>query len=214
MERRTTLTRGPRGRGIEVQAHSLVALKRGSFDCYVFAEPTHPHKEHVALVRGKVLGDDVLVRIHSECLTGEAFDSLHCDCGEQLDQALSRIATAQRGVVIYLRQEGRGIGLAAKLQAYTLQASGLDTFEANRALGFPEDARDYDAAAAMLAYLGVRSVRLLTNNPEKAAALSALGVDVRQKVAMPVSVNPHNARYLDTKRCRAVHSGDAPAQEG
>ena len=115
--------------------------------------------------------------------------------------------------MLYLRQEGRGIGLAKKLQAYTLQASGLDTFEANRALGLPEDARDYQAAAAMLAYLGVRSVRLLTNNPDKVSALSGLGIDVRQKVAMPVSVNPHNARYLETKACRAGQSGGAPAQK-
>jgi len=215
VEKRTTVTRGlASGRTIEILAHSVVALKRGAFDCYVFCEPEQPQKEHVALVRGKIAGDDVLVRVHSECLTGEAFDSLHCDCGEQLDQALSRIAGAQRGVVLYLRQEGRGIGLAAKLQAYTLQASGLDTFEANRALGLPEDARSYEAAAAMLAYLGVRSIRLLTNNPDKVKALSDLGVDVRQKVAMPVSVNPHNARYLETKRCRAGHSGGAPAQEG
>ena len=209
MEKRTTVTRGlASGRKIEVLAHSVVALKRGAFDCFAFADPEQPQKEHVALVRGKVTGDDVLVRVHSECLTGEAFDSLHCDCGEQLDQALSRIAAAQRGVVLYLRQEGRGIGLAAKLQAYTLQASGLDTFEANRALGLPDDARSYESAAAMLAYLGVRSVRLLTNNPEKASALAALGVDVRQKVVMPVSVNPHNARYLETKRCRAGHSAE------
>jgi GTP cyclohydrolase II len=214
VEKRTTLTRGlASGRGIEVLAHSVVSLKRGAFDCFVFSEPEHPQKEHVALVRGPVSGDDVLVRVHSECLTGEAFDSLHCDCGEQLDQALSRIAAAQRGVVLYLRQEGRGIGLAAKLQAYTLQASGLDTFEANRALGLPEDARGYESAAAMLAYLGVRSIRLLTNNPDKLKALSDLGVDVRQKVAMPVSVNPHNARYLETKRCRAAHIAGAPVQE-
>ena len=214
MEKRTTVTRClASGRQIEILAHSVVALKRGAFDCFVFSDPEHPQKEHVALVRGKVSGDDVLVRVHSECLTGEAFDSLHCDCGEQLDQAFMRIAAAERGVVLYLRQEGRGIGLAAKLQAYTLQASGLDTFEANRALGLPDDARSYESAAAMLAYLGVRSVRLLTNNPEKLSALCALGVDVRQKVAMPVSVNPHNARYLETKRCRAVQSNGAPAQE-
>jgi GTP cyclohydrolase II len=214
VERRTTITRGITSRrGIEVQAMSRVALKRGIFDCYVFSEPEHPDKEHVALIRGTVTAHDVLVRVHSECLTGEAFDSLHCDCGEQLDQALSRIAAAGRGVVIYLRQEGRGIGLARKLQAYMLQAGGLDTFEANRALGLPEDARGYDAAAAMLAHLGVHSIRLLTNNPEKVSALRALGVDVRQKLAMPVSVNPHNARYLETKQSRAGNGGASPAQD-
>ncbi len=188
---------------IRIQATSKVALKRGTFDCYVFSELKRPDKEHVALVLGKVASANVLARVHSECLTGEAFDSLHCDCGEQLDQALSRIATAGRGVVLYLRQEGRGIGLAAKLRAYALQANGLDTFAANRALGLPEDARDYAAAAAMLGELGVQSVRLMTNNPEKVSALTALGVDVYERVAMPVCVNPHNARYLATKRCRA-----------
>jgi GTP cyclohydrolase II len=220
VERRNPITRGltsragvaaerpgslnvPDQRAIEVQAMSRVALKRGIFDCYVFCEPDQPEKEHVALIRGTVATHDVLVRVHSECLTGEAFDSLHCDCGEQLDQALSRIAVAGCGIVIYLRQEGRGIGLASKLQAYMLQAGGLDTFEANRALGLPEDARSYDAAAAMLAHVGVQSIRLMTNNPDKVSALRALGVDVRQKLAMPVSVNPHNARYLETKRGRA-----------
>jgi GTP cyclohydrolase II len=188
---------------INIEARSRVALKHGSFDCVVFSELERPDKEHVALALGDVTGPAVLVRVHSECLTGEAFDSLHCDCGEQLDQALSRIALAGRGVVIYLRQEGRGIGLAAKLRAYALQADGLDTFAANRALGFPEDARDYAAAVAMLAELGVESVRLLTNNPDKVSALSALGMPVRERLVMPVSVNPHNARYLATKRCRA-----------
>jgi GTP cyclohydrolase II len=188
---------------IRIEATSKVALKRGTFDCYVFSERERPDKEHVALVLGDVRGAGVLTRVHSECLTGEAFDSLHCDCGEQLDQALSRIAALRRGVVIYLRQEGRGIGLAAKLRAYALQAHGLDTFAANRALGLPEDARDYAAAAAMLAELGVPSVRLLTNNPEKVSALSALGVQIHERLAMPVCVNPHNARYLATKRCRA-----------
>jgi GTP cyclohydrolase II len=158
---------------IRIDAKSRVALKHGSFDCFVFSELERPEKEHVALVLGDVAGPGVLARVHSECLTGEAFDSLHCDCGEQLDQALSRIAHAGRGVVIYLRQEGRGIGLARKIRAYALQADGLDTFAANRALGLPEDARDYAAATAMLAALGVQSVRLLTNNPDKVDALTA-----------------------------------------
>ena len=200
-------------------ASAEVPTKFGTFATHVF-RATHPGdggswQEHVALVHGDIRSYQALpVRIHSECMTSEVFGSLKCDCKEQLDAALAEVARRGKGAVLYLRQEGRGIGLAAKLQAYTLQASGLDTFEANRALGLPEDARDYESAAAMLAYLGVRSVRLLTNNPEKAGALSALGVDVRQTVAMPVSVNPHNARYLETKRCRAGQSNSAPAQKG
>ena len=165
----------------------------------VFRHESEPSLDHVVLSTGEVAGDDCLVRVHSECLTGEAFGSLHCDCGEQLDQALARIARRGRGLVTYLRQEGRGIGLVQKIRAYALQARGLDTFEANRALGFPDDARRYDAAAAVLSKLGVRSVELLTNNPDKVAKLRSLGIDVRRRLAMPVSVNPHNARYLATK---------------
>jgi 3,4-dihydroxy 2-butanone 4-phosphate synthase/GTP cyclohydrolase II len=187
---------------VRLEARSRVALHHGSFELHVFRSEHEPAVEHVALVSGDARGDDVLVRVHSECLTGDAFGSLHCDCGEQLDHSLEMIGYEGRGAVIYLRQEGRGIGLGAKIRAYALQAQGLDTFEANRALGFPEDARKYEAAYAILAELGIRSVRLLSNNPEKADALRRLGVDILWRVPMAVTVTAHNARYLDTKRAR------------
>lgn len=162
--------------------------------------------EIVALTMGVVAGDDVLVRLHSECLTGDAFGSLRCDCGPQLDAALTAVAAAGRGVVVYLRgHEGRGIGLLDKLRAYRLQDAGADTLDANLALGLPGDARDYGGAAAVLVDLGVRSARLITNNPAKVTALSALGVRVVERVAHPAAVTPQNRRYLATKRDRMAH---------
>jgi 3,4-dihydroxy 2-butanone 4-phosphate synthase / GTP cyclohydrolase II len=185
-----------------LEARSRVTLRHGDFELQVYRSEHEPTVEHVALVSGNPSGDDVLVRVHSECLTGDAFGSQHCDCGEQLDQSLEMIGWEGRGAVVYLRQEGRGIGLGAKIRAYALQAQGLDTFEANRALGLPEDARKYEAAQAILSKLGVRNVRLLSNNPEKAEALRRLGVDILWRVPMAVTVTAHNARYLDTKRAR------------
>jgi GTP cyclohydrolase II len=190
---------------LDFAAEAPLPTRHGEFRTIVFRHAHDPHKEHVALVKGDVRGDEVLARIHSECLTGEVLGSLKCDCAPQLDRALSLIATAGRGVVVYLRQEGRGIGLANKVRAYALQARGLDTVDANLALHLPEDARRYDAAAALLRQLGVKSVRLLTNNPEKVRALAALGVPVRERVAHVVASHPLAHSYLETKRLRMQH---------
>ena len=161
---------------------------------------------HVALVAGDVEGaDGVLVRVHSECLTGDALGSLRCDCGDQLRESLHQIGKADAGVLIYLRQEGRGIGLHHKLRAYELQDGGLDTYEANVALGFAPDLREYHVAAAMLRHLGVTSVRLLTNNPEKIAGLAAHGVDVVERLPLEVAACMENEAYLSAKRERFGH---------
>jgi 3,4-dihydroxy 2-butanone 4-phosphate synthase/GTP cyclohydrolase II len=163
--------------------------------------------EHVALVYGD-LGDgqDVLVRVHSECLTGDVFGSLRCDCGPQLDAALARVADEGRGVVLYMRgHEGRGIGLLHKLQAYQLQDHGLDTVDANLQLGLPADARDYGTGAQVLYDLGVRSMRLLTNNPAKRAGLEGYGLTIAGRVALPARTHPENVHYLRTKRDRMGH---------
>jgi len=167
-------------------------------------------REHVALAFGEARSDRApLVRLHSECLTGDVLGSLKCDCGPQLDAALFAAAEEARsggwGVVLYLRQEGRGIGLINKLRAYRLQDQGFDTVDANQRLGLPDDARDFPIAARMLELLGARSVRLMTNNPAKVAALEAAGVRVVERVPHQLPDNPHNARYLATKRDRAGH---------
>ncbi|POX38223.1 bifunctional 3,4-dihydroxy-2-butanone-4-phosphate synthase/GTP cyclohydrolase II [Streptomyces sp. Ru73] len=163
--------------------------------------------EHVALVAGDLGdGEDVLVRVHSECLTGDIFHSLRCDCGPQLQESLRRVSEAGRGVVIYLRgHEGRGIGLLSKLRAYELQERGRDTLDANLELGLPADARDYAAGAQILTDLGVRSLRLMTNNPEKTAALAGHGLHITGREPMPVQAGEHNLRYLRTKRDRMGH---------
>ena len=167
--------------------------------------------EHIALVYGDIGdGRDVLVRVHSECLTGDVFGSLRCDCGPQLDAALARVAAEGRGVVLYVRgHEGRGIGLLHKLQAYQLQDLGRDTVDANLDLGLPADARDYGTGAQILYDLGVRSMRLLTNNPAKRAGLEGYGLTVIGREAMPVRAHPENVRYLRTKRDRMGHLLDA-----
>lgn len=162
-------------------------------------------QEHVALLVGAFGGKPPLVRLHSECLTGDVFGSLKCDCGPQLREALQVIGANGGGVLLYLRQEGRGIGLANKIRAYSLQDRGLDTVDANRRLGFADDERDYGHAAAMLRALGVRDVRLLTNNPAKVAGLEAAGIRVTERVAHQMSANPHNADYLTAKRKRSGH---------
>jgi GTP cyclohydrolase II len=179
--------------------------RHGAVRCVVFTMEEEPSREHVALVTGDVRGGDVLTRVHSECLTSEVFGSLKCDCRDQLDLACARIAKEQRGVVVYLRQEGRGIGLADKIRAYALQENGLDTLEANRALGLPDDARRYQAAAAVLRALGVTSVRLMTNAPEKLRALEALGVRVLSRVPLVTGSRPESAAYLSAKRNRLHH---------
>jgi len=191
-----------------------------SFECYAEAELPTAHGlfsvrvyrelatglEHVALFRGDLDGaEDLLVRVHSECLTGEALHSLRCDCREQLDLALERVGSAERGVLLYLRQEGRGIGLGNKIRAYALQDDGMDTVDANRALGFADDARDYDVAAHMLDDLGVRSVRLLTNNPSKVEGLERRGIIVSERVPHSVPSTDLNRSYMDAKRTRMGH---------
>lgn len=188
----------------ECLAKATIPTRNGEFDAYVFTG------EHVAMVRGALAGKaGVLARVHSECLTSEVFGSLKCDCKEQLDAAMSAVARAGEGAVIYLRQEGRGIGLANKIRAYALQSRGHDTVDANRLLGLPDDARRYDAARDILAHLGVQSVRLMTNNPEKVTGLRDLGVTVVGRVPVIVPANPHSAKYLEAKRLRMEH--DLPA---
>lgn len=161
--------------------------------------------EHAAIIVGAPGGAPPLVRLHSECLTGDVFGSLKCDCGPQLKAALRLIAAGGGGVLLYLRDEGRGIGLSNKIRAYQLQDRGLDTVEANRRLGFPDDVRDYALAAAMLRTLGIDRVRLLTNNPAKLAGLQQAGIAVVERVAHHMPANPHNADYLDTKRRKSGH---------
>jgi GTP cyclohydrolase II len=176
----------------------------GTFEMFIYGTPDH--KEHVALALGAIDdGGPVLVRAHSECLTGDVFGSSRCDCGEQLDESLRFLQEQGRGVLLYLRQEGRGIGLTKKISAYALQEQGLDTVEANHALGLPEDMRDYRVAAEMLLDLGVRRARLLTNNPAKIEGLERYGVEVVQRVPLGTSPNPSNLGYLRTKREKMGH---------
>ena len=163
-------------------------------------------KEHVAIVHGDIIGaSEVATRLHSECLTGDIMGSLRCDCRDQLEVALRRIAEEPQGLVLYLRQEGRGIGLINKIRAYSLQDSGLDTVEANRALGFRDDERDYAIAAHMIQSLGVRSVRLMTNNPDKIEQLTQYGVEVASRLPHVIPPNKHNRFYLETKAKRSGH---------
>lgn len=162
-------------------------------------------QDHVALIVGAFGGKPPLVRLHSECLTGDVFGSLKCDCGPQLKEALRLLGAAGGGVLLYLRQEGRGIGLANKLRAYALQDRGLDTVDANVRLGFADDERDYEHAAAILKALGIGEVRLLTNNPAKVEGLGQAGIDVVERVGHHMPANPHNCDYLDTKRARSGH---------
>lgn len=161
--------------------------------------------EHLALIKGNVRDqENVLVRIHSECLTGDVFGSEKCDCGNQLNDAVKMLADNGGGIILYLRQEGRGIGLAAKLRAYQLQEAGYDTVQANQALGLPIDARKYDIAANMLSSLGVKSIRLITNNPEKIQSLESLGIAVKRVPILP-QLRKGNIRYLETKTKKLSH---------
>src|SRR6266540_4986551 len=190
--------------------HAGLPTRYGSFRIHAFVCP-FTGEEHVALVKGKVSGrDDVLVRLHSECLTGDVFGSARCDCGEQLDAALRRISKARSGVLLYLAQEGRGIGIANKIAAYHLQDHGLDTVDANRALGFPADLRSYKCAACVLRVLGVKSVRLMTNNPAKIEQLEAYGVRVSKRIPLQIPATATNRRYLVTKKDRLRHILDLP----
>jgi 3,4-dihydroxy 2-butanone 4-phosphate synthase/GTP cyclohydrolase II len=177
----------------------------GDFDAVAFREKL-TGKHHVALVKGDVDGaEDVLVRVHSECLTGDVFHSLRCDCGEQLEQALQRIASEERGVLLYMAQEGRGIGLLNKLRAYELQENGLDTVEANLELGFQPDMRDYGIGNQILADLGLTTIRILTNNPKKITGIEGYGLEVVEQVPIETEPTPQNSRYLATKRDKLGH---------
>jgi GTP cyclohydrolase II len=193
----------------------------GPFRVYVYRDNDAPGdgpegsgaQEHMAIVRGDVSGGtSILCRVHSECWTSEVLGSLKCDCREQLDAALERIAAEGTGMVVYLRQEGRGIGLGNKIRAYALQNRGADTVEANLALGFEADERSYDLAAAILTDLGVRSVRLLTNNPLKVGGLKSAGVVVADRISHWVGENQYNAGYLAVKRRKMGHHPDNPVK--
>ncbi|MBX3182442.1 MAG: GTP cyclohydrolase II [Polyangiaceae bacterium] len=197
--------------GLEALAAAKVPTRFGEFDIQVFrwgGPKPHPDlsDEHVALVVGDVRGkSNVPLRIHSECLTSEVFGSLKCDCREQLEGAQRYVAEAGEGVVLYLRQEGRGIGLANKIKAYALQQAGADTIEANERLHLPVDARSYDVAAAMIRHLGLESIRLITNNPAKLEGLRQLGVEVAGRIPMVIAPNSYSRDYLEVKRRRMAH---------
>lgn len=189
---------------LERYSEADLPTEQGSFHVVVFRD-RRDRAEHVALIVGDVAGrEGVPVRVHSECLTGEVFGSMKCDCRQQLDRALEFVSQNKCGIVLYLRQEGRGIGLGDKIKAYALQAEGMDTYEANRHLGYPDDLRTYDVAAEMLRSLGVGSVDLITNNPLKIAGLVDGGVPVRRRIPLPIQHNPHNREYLKAKQ---EHSG-------
>ncbi len=177
----------------------------GDFDLHLYRS-TLDDQHHIALVKGDVAGQkEVLVRVHSECLTGDIFGSRRCDCGPQLHQAMKQVAHAGRGVIVYMRQEGRGIGLAPKIKAYKLQEKGLDTVEANQRLGFGMDLREYGLGAQILVDLGVKTIRLLTNNPKKLIGLDGYGLHIAEQVPIKIAPNPHNERYLKTKREKLGH---------
>ncbi len=177
----------------------------GEFDLHLYRSRLDG-QHHLALVRGAVAGrTGVLVRVHSECLTGDVFGSRRCDCGPQLHQAMRQIAEAGRGVIVYMRQEGRGIGLAPKIKAYKLQEKGYDTVEANEKLGFKMDLREYGLGAQILSDLGLRKIKLLTNNPRKIVGLEGYGLEIIEQLPIKVKPNPHNERYLKTKRQKMGH---------
>ncbi len=191
---------------VERVASARVPLRYGEFIAVGYSS-SYDNREHVAFVFGDISdGEDVLVRVHSECLTGDVFGSLRCDCGPQLETALAAVAREGRGVVLYVRgHEGRGIGLLHKLQAYQLQDAGSDTLDANLELGLPADARDYGTGAQILVDLGIRSMRLLTNNPTKRAGLEGYGLHITGRVPLPAHVTAENLRYMQTKRDRMGH---------
>lgn len=187
--------------------HSKLPTKHGEFDTTIYKD--EQGNEHVALICGDIAANseskNPLVRMHSECMTGDAFGSLRCDCGQQLEQSMEQIAREGFGILIYLRQEGRGIGLGNKIRAYALQDKGFDTVDANEQLGFPADAREYDVAAAVLTDLGVSAVRLITNNPLKTQSLRELGIRVTEQLPLIVEPQIHNQQYLSTKQNRMGH---------
>ncbi|MDD5089104.1 MAG: GTP cyclohydrolase II [bacterium] len=189
---------------VRIAATAKLPSRFGEFTIVAFE--SNDSKEHVAIIRGDVKNaGNVPVRLPSECLTGDVMGSLRCDCRDQLEAALKYISSQDKGIVLYLRQEGRGIGLVNKIHAYALQDSGLDTVEANHALGFRDDERDYAVAAEMLKALGVKSIHLLSNNPKKVSGLRAHGIDIRRRIPHLVPPNPHNRHYLETKARKSGH---------
>jgi 3,4-dihydroxy 2-butanone 4-phosphate synthase/GTP cyclohydrolase II len=191
--------------GIDRVASATLPTDFGEFDIHVYESP-YSGQTQVALVRGDISdGEDVLARMHSACLTGDILHSARCDCGAQLDAAMARIASEGRGILLYLNQEGRGIGLANKIRAYALQEQGYDTVEANERLGFPADTRDYRIGVMMLRNLGVRSVRLLSNNPRKLAGVTGNGLLVSERVPIEIEASEFSRRYLKTKKDKLGH---------
>ena len=198
---------------VQVAAVAELPSRYGNFHILAFKN-NHDQKEHVALVKGNTVNaEDMPVRLHSECLTGDAFGSLRCDCRDQLEAALRLIDRMGRGIVIYLRQEGRGIGLVNKIRAYNLQDQGLDTVEANHVLGFRDDERDYAAAAHMLQAMMVRSIQLITNNPKKIQQLNHYGIKITGRIPHVMEPNEHNRFYLETKAAKSGHWIDFEGRE-
>ena len=196
-----------RAREVLIEREEVVSLPTdyGTFSLYLYRSVIDD-VHHIALVKGTISGErPTLVRVHSECLTGDVFGSQRCDCGDQLHAALQQIDEAGTGVLVYMRQEGRGIGLAAKIHAYKLQEEGLDTVEANQRLGYPMDLREYGTGAQILVDLGVRQIRLLTNNPKKVVGLEGFGLNIVEQLPIKAPENPHNERYLRTKRIKMGH---------
>jgi GTP cyclohydrolase II len=191
---------------VRIAATAKLPTRFGDYQVVAFWNEADP-KEHAAFVHGEqaIDGQAVPVRMHSECLTGDAIGSLRCDCRDQLEESLRQLAQMPFGILLYLRQEGRGIGLTNKIRAYELQDRGLDTVEANVALGFRDDERDYSTAAHMLHSLGVRSIRLMTNNPRKIEGLEEHGVEVVDRIPLTIPANPHNRAYLETKAEKSGH---------
>lgn len=190
---------------VEVFARAQLPTRHGKFEIVAFRN-SKDRMDHVAIVKGDVAGrEGVAARLHSECLTGDVFGSLKCDCRDQLEAAIDTIGTLDAGVILYMRQEGRGIGLANKVKAYSLQDGGMDTVEANQHLGFDDDLREYEVAAGMFQLLGVKSLNLITNNPSKVEGLREFGIDVRARTPIQAVPNSYNRFYLQTKKRKSGH---------
>jgi GTP cyclohydrolase II len=204
---------GPSGLCVKIAAIADLPSRFGEFSVVAYWN-TRDEQDHAAFVHGDVCGaEDVPVRLHSECLTGDAIGSLRCDCRDQLEVALTELGKMEKGILLYLRQEGRGIGLTNKIRAYGLQDHGMDTVEANVALGFRDDERDYSVATHMLMNLGVKSVRLMTNNPKKIEQLEKYGMKVTDRIPHIIPPNPHNQFYLETKAMKSGHLIDLQGKE-
>jgi GTP cyclohydrolase II len=198
---------------VEIASEAQLPSRFGDFRIIVFSN-NRDGREHLAMVHNDVASaHDVVTRVHSECLTGDVLGSLRCDCRDQLERSLRYVSSLPRGIVLYMRQEGRGIGLTNKIRAYSLQERGMDTVEANLALGFADDLRQYSVAAEMLRGLDVRSIRLMTNNPDKVHKLEQEGIIVRERIPVAIPPNPHNRAYLSTKARRSGHLLDIDAMK-